>query len=479
MEPITQSLCVLIVSVLSLCGGATEYYVRPSEPTNTSCPAQPCLTLNEYARNSESYFTTSNIVFKFLPGTHLVNTSISVRNVHNVSFTSLERKKTPQIIFYKWSQCKNVSCDQLATGMCTPFGFWNATSVNIDRLGVLVYPQNKPVYCMHLLGIAFTNVSQLHLHHCNITVVCRTIRVYNTYSKTCGLCYSVHLKDSEFARVMFSTISCYQGRLYLLKSKNTEIANSIIVGGVTVSDSTIAIIRGCSLRVEEILVLESRNISLSEVFVHFKGIFIQHLKGISIQHTNHTRIANVTLFNCSGTGLDLLQNIDTQVLNATILFSSTGISIAQSSNITLQDVGLWRNKKGISLTQVVTVNINNVFVSGSTYRVFYAYRIKSLHSVKNLTVVNWTRISLYLLHTKNVTLQNLTIESGTVQTSQMEYSQGLISLSHNITIENTLFSGSTSHSTTTDITQQPAVLETYMSQVQMENCSFETNNSHL
>ena len=264
--------------------------------------------------------------------------------------------------------------------------------------------------------------------------------------------------------MMFSTITCYQGRLYLLKSKNTEIANSMIVGGITVSDSTIAIIRGCSLCVEEILVLDSRNISFTEVFVHFKGISIQHLKGISIQHTNHTRIANVTLFNCSGTGLDLFQNIDTQ-----------GISIAQSNNIALQDVGLWHNRNGISLTDVVTVNINNVFASGSTYRVFYANRIKSL-SVKNLTVVNWTRISLYLLHTKNVTLQNLTIKSGTVQTSQLESSQGLISLSHNITIENALFSGSTSHSTTTDITQQPAVLETYMSQVQMENCSFETNN---
>ena len=147
----------------------------------------------------------------------------------------------------------------------------------------------------------------------------------------------------------------------------------------------------------------------------------------------------------------------------------------QSNNIALQDVGLWHNKNGISLTDVVTVNINNVFASGSTYRVFYANRIKSL-SVKNLTVVNWTRISLYLLHTKNVTLQNLTIKSGTIQTSQLESSQGLISLSHNITIENALFSGSTSHSTTTDITHQPAVLETYMSQVQMENCSFETNN---
>ena len=119
----------------------------------------------------------------------------------------------------------------------------------------------------------------------------------------------------------------------LTEKQNTEIANSMIVGGITVSDSTMAINRGCSLYVEEMFVLDSRNISFTEVFVHFKGISIQYLKGISIKHTNHTRIANVTLFNCSETGLDLFQNIDTQVLNATILVSVFGISIAQSNNI--------------------------------------------------------------------------------------------------------------------------------------------------
>ena len=164
MELFVQNLYLLIISSFSLCG-ATEYYVRPSEPTNTSCPAQPCLTLNEYASHSEHYFTSSNIIFRFLPGKHLVNTSIRVENVHNVSFTGLESEKSPQIAFYKWNQCKNISCNQLLTGTCTPIAFRNATSVNIDRLDVLVHPQNKPHFCLQVL-VTFTNVSQLHLHHC-------------------------------------------------------------------------------------------------------------------------------------------------------------------------------------------------------------------------------------------------------------------------------------------------------------------------
>ena len=40
---VSGCLLLLLVPVLSLCG-ATEYYVRPTEPTNTSCPAQPCLS---------------------------------------------------------------------------------------------------------------------------------------------------------------------------------------------------------------------------------------------------------------------------------------------------------------------------------------------------------------------------------------------------------------------------------------------------
>ena len=77
-------LLILLAPVLSLCG-ATEYYVRPTEPTNTSCPAQPCLTLNQYSNDSDHYFK-SNTVFKFLPGTHHVDRPLTMGNVHNMSW---------------------------------------------------------------------------------------------------------------------------------------------------------------------------------------------------------------------------------------------------------------------------------------------------------------------------------------------------------------------------------------------------------
>ena len=338
MERFTQSLCLLIVSTLSLCG-ATEYYVRPSEPTNTSCPAQPCLTVNEYARHSETYFTSSNTEFRFLPGPHLLNTSITVRNVHNVSFTSLETEKSPQIVFYKWSQCNNVSCDQLEAVTCTPFGFWNATSATIDRLSVLVYPQSTPIYCLQLFGITFSSVSQLHLHHCNISVVNITENTDSSF----GFCNSIYFSDSQFVRVIFSTIICYEGSVSLMKSTNIEIANSTIVGGI---ESALSAINNCllekTLNFITLYISKSRNISVSRVFVHSGHHSNPHSGyGISIRHTNHTRIAHVTLFNSSGIELGLFYNIDTEVLNTTIMFFGMGIYINRSINTALQDVYLW------------------------------------------------------------------------------------------------------------------------------------------
>ena len=91
-------LLLLLVPVLSLCG-ATQYYVTPTEPTKTSCPAQPCFTLNHYTNHSDRYFK-SNTVFKFLPGTHLMNRPLEIRDVENISLEASDDNsdKYPQLV---------------------------------------------------------------------------------------------------------------------------------------------------------------------------------------------------------------------------------------------------------------------------------------------------------------------------------------------------------------------------------------------
>ena len=60
----------------------TEYYVRST--TSTDCPAEPCITLNEYAHNSEKYFT-SNTAFIFLDGEHYLDTLLILTSLSYLS----------------------------------------------------------------------------------------------------------------------------------------------------------------------------------------------------------------------------------------------------------------------------------------------------------------------------------------------------------------------------------------------------------
>ena len=79
----------LKVSILaltpSLCFGSKEskaYYITPS--TSTVCPAEPCLTLSQFA-NNVSYLKPNTIVLMFLRGNHSLDSNISVKSIKKIS----------------------------------------------------------------------------------------------------------------------------------------------------------------------------------------------------------------------------------------------------------------------------------------------------------------------------------------------------------------------------------------------------------
>ena len=76
---------VLLLSTLSCCSAENVYCVTPTQHTDTSCSLCPhisthCATLSEYAQQANLYFT-SNSTMVFLPGDHILDTSITVTNI--------------------------------------------------------------------------------------------------------------------------------------------------------------------------------------------------------------------------------------------------------------------------------------------------------------------------------------------------------------------------------------------------------------
>ena len=87
---------LLFFAVLQVCS-ATEYYVKPTEPTDTTCPGQPCLTLNEYT-NDTDYYIKSNTVFIFLPGKHHMDRPLQVIDLQNVTLKSTDNDNVQSLL---------------------------------------------------------------------------------------------------------------------------------------------------------------------------------------------------------------------------------------------------------------------------------------------------------------------------------------------------------------------------------------------
>ena len=70
---------LLLFLILAItCSGYTTYYVKPT--SDTTCPAEPCLTLSEYAQQPHQYLTP-NLTLLLQPGDHVLSVNFTVENV--------------------------------------------------------------------------------------------------------------------------------------------------------------------------------------------------------------------------------------------------------------------------------------------------------------------------------------------------------------------------------------------------------------
>ena len=88
---------VLFTIVLNFCTSETIFIKTNS--SNSQCPAEPCLTLQEFL--SYHHRVESNTVLKFLPGNYVIlfatKTSISVMDVDNVTLTGVSDHRSSVI----------------------------------------------------------------------------------------------------------------------------------------------------------------------------------------------------------------------------------------------------------------------------------------------------------------------------------------------------------------------------------------------
>ena len=115
---------LLTIHYSSLPTDAETVYVRPQgNGSRSDCPAQPCLTLNDYARevNQLQYFQ-ENTIFKFLPGIHHLDIHVQLEHISNIAFIALSDHSSVNTYVFlgsfsvniSWTECYNVKVSGLS-----------------------------------------------------------------------------------------------------------------------------------------------------------------------------------------------------------------------------------------------------------------------------------------------------------------------------------------------------------------------------
>ena len=316
---------ILLIPVLSLCG-ATEYYVRPTEPTNTSCPAQPCLTLNQYVNDSDHYFQ-SNTVFKFLPGTHHMDRPVTIGNVHNMSLESFSSER-PHLVAQFFCEtephdCIPVSAWKSDFNVCCA-AIWLHDVHNVTLRGIII-----TVLTPNISGVVFRNVSKV------------TVQLTETYSSCDLYCFGIAIYEADSVEVESSSAyNCTYG-LVLHTTTNSSI-NDITamynMWGVVLiefKDSCISKIFVTQNELEGMYMSNTNNILITNTTATYSGSFGMHLYnmtntdiintntahngrcGMYLHTMNSTRIINTATINNGQEGMVLWEMNDTQVTNVT------------------------------------------------------------------------------------------------------------------------------------------------------------------
>ena len=139
-----------------------ENYVTPSQAIGCSVnwsQNHSCLTLQEYAREPGMYFT-NNTIFYFEPGSHTLNISLKLVNVHNFTFLGLPDYQLDQVSFLygesvkiTWEKCRNIRVSSITFNLLGSFtySFVFHQTQNVLLYNISVTSRKKAIGCSSIM----------------------------------------------------------------------------------------------------------------------------------------------------------------------------------------------------------------------------------------------------------------------------------------------------------------------------------------
>ena len=406
---------VLLASIISQCG-AIEYYVKPTDFTNDTCPGQPCLTINEYT-NASTYYIKSNTVFTFLPGKHIVLRPIVLVNVVNVSLraTLSDTKLTAQF------NCENITYAYESEG----------------NSGVV-----KDVACCSVISVVGVVYASVNL---NIEIMNPSVITGITILKSNVVQIQTDVFRTGFLGNGVKVSQCSVG-LKLLHTLNTNISNSLFsynkygMQMVGARNNGIEKVKFINNRRQPLYLEDCLNTYIVDMYasnngerIAFKNCihtiienFVSYNQfGLGFYWSEVIRLRNVTVYqithNNSGhymySGIAIQHCIDTTVVHSYShgSYNSVGILVNSSKNVAIFNALISSNIHGIRIERsidvtLVNISIGNLQRKGLDVIVNYGVIVDVCKnvSISNLSVTPFRTVGLFInrCYYNGMTLEN-------------------------------------------------------------------------
>ena len=288
---------LLLVCLLCPLCGATEYYVKPTEPTNASCPGLPCLTLAQYTADSDHYFKSNNnnTVFWFLSGTHNISLPVIITDAHNITLERYgEGNSYPRILFRPSYYCWCAIEDSImgACKDCSAVQFDNVSMATVSGLEIIGWRYNKT---SSINGLSFDRSNILVVQ--NISVVIEQFTSCHQNCVVSGLIFFhtshtfVDNLTTSYARLLLhrtvhmiiQNIALYHSEIFTNATENT------VISGANITNSTA---HGITTR-------RSKNMVIQYVRVTNTSGHCMWL-----QYASNISLFNVSILECKDNGIE-------------------------------------------------------------------------------------------------------------------------------------------------------------------------------
>ena len=446
-----------------------EYYVKPTNPRNTTCPGQPCMTLNQYMHNSARYLH-SHSSLKFLPGSHKMDQPLIVQGIKNVSFAMIEltHDTSPARIEFE-CHCCPVQNNLISFIGCTMFEFHNSSHVSFHNLE-FVRNCNQTYTCsvavLNFMNVSYARITNIEFHLKRAPVSFQ------------GVTHAVVVSRSDHIDIDHITTFLITHQVRILNSNNIKIEQlSVITGShipltchtddihstVFVKKSKNIVIKNCSIVqpiCRGILLYSSYNTTVSNLDIY--GV---NNAGVYVYLCNNTKISNIKIIYSERHGLHLLNTTITfiSVKNSEGGLFIVGANHTKAVNISLIDSMANHLVKSFN-TQVININMA------------YSHSIR----IRDCNLVYFTNFSFYGTYRGGrfsaPTLEIFTSQK--VSLCQVNSSSAHIQIhDSSMACNDCLFSELTFYSseTSVDVLYLPAVFELYNSDINFINSRFYDN----